>query len=100
MKYRPGKKNIDVDSLSRMSADINIYMDQSTHKLSYDVTSAATQAVESQTRSSPAWSMGITAACAKVSTSTLSSQVVCLLGARYFMRKDFKQNTTSTPGET
>lgn len=61
IKYRPGKENIDADSLSRMPLDIETYMNECSKEMSYDVVSAATQAVDQQDESSAAWSMGISA---------------------------------------
>lgn len=48
IKYRPGKENIDADSLSRMPLDVEMFMEECSEEMSYDVIGAATQAVESQ----------------------------------------------------
>lgn len=41
IKYRPGKENIDADSLSRMPVDIETFMNECSEELSYDVIGAA-----------------------------------------------------------
>ena len=69
VKYRPGRENIDADSLSRMPLDMETYMEECSKEMSYDSVSAATQAVDHQNESSAAWSMGISAKCATVSLS-------------------------------
>lgn len=69
VKYRPGRENIDADSLSRMPLNMETYMEECSEEMSYDVVSAATQAVDHQDESSAAWSMGISAKCATVSVS-------------------------------
>lgn len=48
VRYRPGKENIDADSLSRMPLDIEEMMEQCTEELSFDCTAAIIQAVEMQ----------------------------------------------------
>lgn len=73
IKYRPGKENIDADSLSRMPLDEETFMKECSEEMSYDVTGAATQAVESQDEFSASWSMGISAECATLATDTLLS---------------------------
>jgi len=69
VKYRPGRENIDADSLSRMPLDMETYMKECSKEMSYDVVGAATQAVDHQDESSAAWSMGISAKCATVSVT-------------------------------
>ena len=70
IKYRPGKKNIDADSLSRMPLDMEIFMKECSEEISHDVIGAATQAVESQDESSALWSMGVSVQCAAIATDT------------------------------
>ncbi len=49
IKYRPGKDNIDADSLSRMPLDIETMMEQCTEELTSDFVKRATvQAIEAQ----------------------------------------------------
>ncbi len=45
IKYRPGKDNIDVDSLSRMPLDIETMMEQCTEELTSDCVEATVQAI-------------------------------------------------------
>lgn len=52
VNYRPGKENMDADSLSRMPIDIESFMKECSEEMSYDVIGAATQAVENQDESS------------------------------------------------
>lgn len=70
IKYRPGKENIDADSLSRMPLDMETYMKECSEEISYDVIGAATQAVENQDESSVSWSMGVSVKCAAVNEGT------------------------------
>ncbi|KAL1265363.1 hypothetical protein QQF64_003390 [Cirrhinus molitorella] len=48
IRYRPGKENIDADSLSRMPADLEMTMRECTEELSSDCVVAVIQAVEIQ----------------------------------------------------
>lgn len=48
IKYRPGKENIDADSLSRMPLDIETIMEQCTEELTSDCVEATVQAIEMQ----------------------------------------------------
>lgn len=70
IKYRPGKENIDADSLSRMPLDVETFMKECSEEMAYDVIGAATQAVENQDESNVSWSMGISVECAAVATGT------------------------------
>ena len=70
IKYRPGKDNIDADSLSRMPIDMEMFMKGCSEEMSYDVIGATSQAVENQDESSVSWSMGISAKCATITTDT------------------------------
>lgn len=45
IRYRPGKENIDADSLSRMPLNIEEMMEQCTEELSFDCVAALIQAV-------------------------------------------------------
>lgn len=53
IRYRPGKENVDADSLSRMPVNIEEMMTQCTEELASDCVAATTQAVESQDTGSP-----------------------------------------------
>lgn len=70
IKYRPGKENIDADSLSRMPLDMETYMKECSEEVSYDVIGATTQAVENQDESSVSWYMGVSVKCAAVNERT------------------------------
>ena len=70
IKYRPGKENIDADSLSRMPLNVETFMKECSEEMSYDVIGAATQAVENQDESSVSWSMGVSAKCAALAPET------------------------------
>ena len=70
IKYRPGKENIDADSLSRMPIDMEKFMKECSEEMSYDVLGATSQAVENQDESSVSWSMGVSAKCATITTDT------------------------------
>ncbi|RXN05991.1 Retrovirus-related Pol poly from transposon [Labeo rohita] len=48
IRYRPGKENIDADSLSRMPADLETTMRECTEEFSSDCVAAVIQAVEIQ----------------------------------------------------
>ncbi|KAJ7985270.1 hypothetical protein DPEC_G00350330 [Dallia pectoralis] len=48
IRYRPGKENVDADSLSRMPVNMEVMMGQCTEKLTSDCVRATTQAVEIQ----------------------------------------------------
>lgn len=48
VKYRPGRENVDADSLSRMPVDMETFMRECSEELAYDVIGAATQKVENQ----------------------------------------------------
>lgn len=52
IRYRPGKENVDADSLSRMPLNIDMMMEQCTEELTSDCVAATTQAVETQDSSS------------------------------------------------
>ena len=70
IKYRPGKENIDADSLSRMPLDVETFMKECSEEMPYDVIGATTQAVENQDESNVSWSMGVAVECAEVATGT------------------------------
>lgn len=53
IRYRPGKENVDADSLSRMPVNIEEMMGQCTEELASDCVAATAQAVEAQDSSSP-----------------------------------------------
>uniref|UniRef100_A0A672JC04 Gypsy retrotransposon integrase-like protein 1 n=1 Tax=Salarias fasciatus TaxID=181472 RepID=A0A672JC04_SALFA len=59
VKYRPGRENIDADSLSRMPLDIEDKMTEFTEEMSYDAVGATVQAIETQPESNALWSMAI-----------------------------------------
>lgn len=59
IKYRPGRENVDADSLSRMPVDIERMMSECTEEMSYDAVGTTAQAVETQPLSTAAWSMAI-----------------------------------------
>lgn len=59
IKYRPGKENIDADSLSRMPVDVEKFMNECTEEMSYDAVGTTAQAVETQPESNASWSMAI-----------------------------------------
>lgn len=59
IKYRPGKENIDADTLSRMPVDVEKLMSECTEEMSYDAVGATAQAVETQPESNASWSMAI-----------------------------------------
>lgn len=59
IKYRPGRENIDADSLSRMPEDAEALMHECTEEMPYDAVGTTAQAVELQTESSALWSMAI-----------------------------------------
>ena len=48
IRYRPGRENVDADSLSRMPVDIETMMSQCTEELSSDCVAATTQAIQTQ----------------------------------------------------
>lgn len=73
IKYRPGKDNIDADSLSRMPADVEELMKQCTEEMSYDAVGTTVQAVEMQPESTASWSMGISVNLLDVKTSPITS---------------------------
>lgn len=70
IKYRPGKENIDADSLSRMPLDAETFMKECSEEVSSDVFGAAVQAVENQNEASVSWSMGVSVKCATADTDT------------------------------
>lgn len=53
IQYRPGRENVDADSLSRMPVNTEEMMEQYTEELASDCVAATTQAVETQDSSSP-----------------------------------------------
>ena len=55
VKYRPGKYNIDADTLSRMPLDINSYMSACTSETSSDDFQTTVAAVSSQSVGETAW---------------------------------------------
>uniref|UniRef100_A0A3P9MR97 Gypsy retrotransposon integrase-like protein 1 n=1 Tax=Oryzias latipes TaxID=8090 RepID=A0A3P9MR97_ORYLA len=59
VKYRPGKENIDADSLSRMPLDMEVFMEECSQEMLYDVIGATTEAVKNQDICSAVWSMGL-----------------------------------------
>lgn len=48
IRYRPGKENVDADSLSRMPVDMESIMRRCTEELSSDCVAAAIQAIQTQ----------------------------------------------------
>lgn len=70
VKYRPGRENVDADSLSRMPLDMETFMKECSEEMAYDVIGAATQAVENQNEFSVSWSMGVSATPAEISPET------------------------------
>ena len=48
IRYRPGRENVDADSLSRMPVDIETMMSQCTEELSSECVAATTQAIQTQ----------------------------------------------------
>lgn len=57
VKYRPGKENVDADSLSRMPLDVESFMKECSEEMPSDVIGATTEAVKNQDESSVSWSM-------------------------------------------
>ena len=53
IRYRPGKENVDADSLSRMPVNIEEMMGRCTEELTSDCVAATAQAVKTQNSSSP-----------------------------------------------
>ena len=53
IRYRPGKENVDADSLSRMPVNTEMIMGQCTEELASDYVAATTQAVGTEDSSSP-----------------------------------------------
>lgn len=70
VKYRPGRENVDADSLSRMPLDMETFIKECSEEIAYDVIGAATQAVEHQNEFSVSWSMGVSATPAAISPET------------------------------
>lgn len=59
IKYHTGKDTIDADSLSRMPVDVEELMKQCIEEMCYHAVGTTVQAVELQSESTAAWSMGI-----------------------------------------
>ncbi|KAL1249455.1 hypothetical protein QQF64_020460 [Cirrhinus molitorella] len=57
IRYRPGRENIDADTLSRLPLDMVTMMKECSEELSSDVIGAAIQAVEAQEGPSIPWSL-------------------------------------------
>lgn len=57
IRYRPGRENIDADTLSRLPLDIGTVMNECSEELSSDVICATIQAVEAQEEPSIPWSV-------------------------------------------
>ena len=55
IKYRPGKINVDADTLSRLPLDINAYMEQCTLRVSQDVLDTTVNTVLAQDRGKITW---------------------------------------------
>lgn len=53
IRYRPGKENVDADSLSRMPTDVETVMRECTEELSSECVGATIQAVETQNDPDP-----------------------------------------------
>lgn len=70
VKYRPGRENVDADSLSRMPLDMETFIKECSEEIAYDVIGAATQAVGHQNEFSVSWSMGVSATPAAISPET------------------------------
>ena len=65
IKYRPGRENVDADSLSRMPVDVETMIRECTEELCPHAVQAAITSIEA-TDSSAAWSMAISAQCAEL----------------------------------
>lgn len=72
IKYRPGRENVDADSLSRMPIDMETLMKECSEEMSYDAVGAATQAVEHQDELRASWSLAISAESAAAATDDAS----------------------------
>ncbi|KAL7870752.1 hypothetical protein SRHO_G00082490 [Serrasalmus rhombeus] len=75
IRYRPGKENVDADSLSRMPTDIETVMRECTEELQSESVSATVQAVEAQQCSEMSWAMALPTHCVeeeeKIGTSSV-----------------------------
>ncbi|KAL6483870.1 hypothetical protein MHYP_G00087420 [Metynnis hypsauchen] len=74
IRYRPGKENVDADSLSRMPTDIETVMKECTEELQSESVSATVQAVEAQQCSEMSWAMALPTQCVeeeKIGTSPI-----------------------------
>ncbi|KAL7846934.1 hypothetical protein SRHO_G00219140 [Serrasalmus rhombeus] len=74
IRYRPGKENVDADSLSRMPTDIETVMRECTEELQSESVSATVQAVEAQQCSEMSWAMALPTHCVeeeKIGTSSI-----------------------------
>ena len=61
IKYRPGRMNIDADTLSRIPHDIDHYMSTCTEELSQDVVSATWEGGQAAQRKDVAWVAALSA---------------------------------------
>ena len=68
IRYRPGKENVDADSLSRMPVDIDTMLKDCTEELSSRSVQAVVQSVEDPSPN-PAWSMALSAQCKDIKKS-------------------------------
>ncbi|KAK3716754.1 hypothetical protein QZH41_000597 [Actinostola sp. cb2023] len=61
IKYRPGRSNADADTLSRITLDINGYMDNCTETINGEAFSTVTNATREANNPSTAWLSSLTA---------------------------------------
>ena len=70
IRYRPGKANVDADTLSRMPPDINSYMETCTETASQDVLQAVVSTVKLQEQGKVNWVSALTSDSALLSSDT------------------------------
>lgn len=70
IRYRPGKANVDADTLSRMPPDINSYMETCTETTSQDVLQAVVSSVKLQEQGKVNWVSALTSDSALLSSDT------------------------------
>lgn len=68
IRYRPGRENVDADSLSRMPVDIDTMLKDCTEELSSRSIQAVIQSVEDP-NPTPVWSMALSAQCKDIKKS-------------------------------